>query len=134
MTILYKRVLEKSRREKLDITSAYDLIKYLVISANQYTSLSGSEKKELVIQTLEYIIRGPDGLLKTKDDVIAPYVYDSIILLINSGMISSTIDLVCEAVHIKTGMTICTLINRFIFWRCCLPAKKDPFIIYGQSA
>jgi hypothetical protein len=133
MTILYRKIL--SKREKVDINSAYDLIKYLVITANEYTTLNGREKKEMVIQTLEYIIRGPDGVLYTGDDVIAPYVYDSIILLINSGMISSTIDLVCEAVHVKTGITVCTWMNRFLLWLClCGPNKKNRLITHGQSA
>ena len=126
MTILYKKVFETSTRDKLNINNAYDLIKYLVISANDYTSLTGREKKEMVIQTLEYIIRGPDGVLYTRDDIIPPYVYDSIILLINSGMISSTIDLVCEAVHIKTGLTISSWIYKYIFaFSCCKLTKKE---------
>jgi hypothetical protein len=134
MTILYKKVFETSTRDKLNITCAYDLIKYLVISANDYTSLSGREKKEMVIQTLEYIIRGPDGIMYTRDDMIPAYVYDSIILLINSGMISSTIDLVCEAVHVKTGLTIGSWLFKYLTFCCCYPKKKNPLIIHGQSA
>ena len=118
MTILYKKVFETSTRDKLNIISAYDLIRYLVISANDYTSLTGREKKELVIQTLEYIVRGPDGIIYTRDDIIPAYVYDSVILLINSGMISATIDLVCEAVHVKTGLSIGSWLYKYLTF-CC---------------
>ena len=57
------------------------------------TTLSGAEKKALVIHVVERIARGKDGIEGTQDDVIPPMVVAGLRALIQSQVLDGVIDL-----------------------------------------
>ncbi len=126
---VYKNFVNHVMKKDMHIETPYDVLKSLVYIVEGFNNLTGEEKKTIVIQTLEDITAGTDGVLGSDDDLIPPHVLQGLELLIKSNMISSTIDLVCEATLAKTGMTITCYIYKiltFIFCcgRWCTPKKE----------
>lgn len=107
-------------KKDIRIDTPFDVLKSLVNIVEGFSNLTGEEKKTIVIQTLEDITAGSDGVLGSDDDLIPRYILDGLELLIRSNMISATIDLVCEATLAKTSMTItCYIYKIFTFFFCC---------------
>ncbi len=124
---VYKNFVNHVMKKDMHIETPYDVLKSLVYIVEGFNNLTGEEKKAIVIQTLEDITAGEDGVLGSDDDLIPRHVMDGLELLIRSNMISSTIDLVCEATLAKTGMTITCYFYKiltFIFC-CCRPRPKQ---------
>jgi hypothetical protein len=125
--VLLKFVNNVSMQKGLSAYNAIDAIKSLLTLINEYDDLSIKEKKELLVSLLEDIASGKDGVLDTADDVLPYFVVDGIRLLIDTNLIPSVIDLVCQSVHLKTGKTVCNVFVALItsIFSCCCSRKKQ---------
>lgn len=63
---------------------------------NKYPSLSGSEKKVMLVKALNVISSGKDGIVGTNDDVIPKPVLDTLMKLIEGQLVHNLIDLVSD--------------------------------------
>lgn len=63
---------------------------------NKYPSLSGTEKRNLLVKALTDLASGPDGVLGTADDTIPQPVVDTLASLIQGNMIGDVIGLVAD--------------------------------------
>lgn len=70
------------------------IIKYLMKILDVDNMLTGSEKRNLVVEVLSYICAGKDGISGTADDLIPPNILEGIIALITSGVIDEVITLI----------------------------------------
>lgn len=124
---VYKNFVNHVMKKDIQIDTPYDVLKSLVYIVEGFNNLTGEEKKTIVIQTLQDITAGDDGVLGSDDDLIPRHVMDGLELLIRSNMISSTIDLVCEATLAKTGMTITCYFYKILtfLFCCCRPRPKQ---------
>jgi hypothetical protein len=63
---------------------------------NKYPTLSGTEKKNLLIKGLTSLASGKDGILGTADDAIPKPVVDTITTLIQGNLINDIIGLLVD--------------------------------------
>lgn len=114
----------------MSIRDALDAIRTLVEIINDYDELSGKQKKELLTRVLKDICAGPDGSMYTQDDLVPANIIDGIHILIETNMISSVIDLICEVVHVRMGKSIRNLIyNCFCCMSACCQMRKPEILI-----
>jgi hypothetical protein len=99
---LRERVLHnaatKLAMSDFSVDSALDVLKLLIQLSDKYYTLSGMQKKQLVISVFEDLASGPDGVLGTADDLIPQYIVYSMRVMIESNLLESTIDLMYEVV------------------------------------
>jgi hypothetical protein len=124
---VYQNFVKELTHEKVQIDTAFDVIKYLVKAMNEFYDLNGRQKKRVVIKVLEDICSGPDGILYTEDDLLPRHIIDGLRLLIETGMISSSIDLVCEAVLAKTGVSLLCWLGRIF---CCCGRERVRDVVH----
>lgn len=124
--VLIKFTNNVGMQKGLSTYNAIDAIKSLLTFINEYDDLSIKEKKELLVSLLEDIASGKDGVLDTDDDVLPYSVVEGIRLLIDTNLIPSIIDLVCQSVHLKTGKTVCNVFVALVtsLFSCCFTRKK----------
>lgn len=131
-TRVYRNFVYHITDEDINIDNALDVVKALVYIVDGFGKLSGEQKKRIVIQTLEDISAGPDGVLGTPDDIIPPHVLEAAKALIECNLISDTIDLICEATNAKAGCRVTLWVYRvFTYMLCCKcwPKNKiDPLL------
>lgn len=122
VTRVYKHFLEKVAHEKIKLENPIDVLRSLWYIVDGFGNLSKDDKKKIVILLIEDIAAGKDGILDTEDDIIPYHILKPIIRMIECDLITSTIDLICEATHMKTGVTmsmyVFQLLSYFIFCRC----------------
>jgi hypothetical protein len=118
----YRNFVNHVEKKNVQINNAIDLLKSLILIMEDFGHLTGPEKKLIVIQIIEDIAAGTDGILNTQDDLMSPYILKSLELLIQSNVIPSTIDLICEVTHTKTCCSFLCYFKQFFC--CCLPYKK----------
>jgi hypothetical protein len=119
---VYRNFVQHVTKENVQFNDAFDAIRNLIYVANRFEDLNGEEKKIVIIQTLEDITAGKDGVLYTEDDILPRHVLEGITILIRSNMISSSIDLIYEATAAKAGMSLTCYICRIlslVFCGCC---------------
>lgn len=63
---------------------------------NKYPTLTGSEKKALLIKCLHNLAAGKDGVLGTADDAIPKPIVDAITKLVEGNLINDVISLVAD--------------------------------------
>lgn len=63
---------------------------------NKYPTLSGTEKKNLLIKGLTSLASGKDGILGTADDVIPKPIVDTITTLVQGNLINDVIGLLVD--------------------------------------
>jgi hypothetical protein len=80
------------------------IIKYLMKLVDLDNTLSGLEKKELVIKILEKICAGKDGIMGTDDDLVSEHIVEGITALIRSGVIDEVITLLHAIVPVPLGI------------------------------
>ena len=125
---VYQNFANHVAKKDVVMNDAFDALRSLVYIVDGFGSLSGEENKSIVIQTLEDITAGRDGVLYTEDDLLPRHVLEGLKLLIETNMISATIDLICEATHAKIGFSITWYLCKFtsfLFCGCCKRRKKD---------
>lgn len=77
--------------------NAMQLIVVAMQAAETFGSLSGKEKKLLVVDVLTEIAKGSDGVEGTSDDLISPTIMKSIRAMIENDLLTSTIDIIIDA-------------------------------------
>lgn len=123
---VYKNFINHVTKNNVSLNNGVDVIKSLVYVTDGFIKLTKEEKKQIIIETLEDITAGADGILNTEDDLLSPTVLEGLELLIKSDMIISTIDLVFETMHAKVGITIgYYLYNILSYIFCCSRKKKE---------
>lgn len=127
---VYRNFIKHVTKEDVQIDTVLDILRSLVLVVNDFSHLSQTEKKALIIDTFHDIAAGKDGILGTADDVIAPNIVKGIDMLIECNLVSAVIDLIIEATHARTGLTasmyLCELLS---YCCCCTPSKKeDPLL------
>lgn len=90
--ILYDRIKSIIDNKKITILNSIQLLTLLIDEVEKIGNLYGNEKKQYVINTLEEIAKGDDGIIGTDDDIIPEYIYESLKILIESNLISDIID------------------------------------------
>jgi hypothetical protein len=90
--ILYDRIKSLIGDKKITILNSIQLLTLLIEEVEKFGNLYGNEKKQYVINTLEEIAKGDDGIIGTDDDIIPEYIYESLKILIESNLISDIID------------------------------------------
>lgn len=63
---------------------------------NKYPTLTGSEKRALLIKCLHNLAAGKDGVLGTADDAIPKPIVDAITKLVDGNLINDIISLVAD--------------------------------------
>ena len=90
--LLYDKIKSVISDKKISILNSIQLLTLLIEEVEKFDNMYGNEKKQYVINTLEEIAKGDDGILGTEDDIIPPYIYESLKILIESNLISDIID------------------------------------------
>lgn len=127
---VYKSFITHITKNNIELNNGVDVIKSLVYVTDGFIKLTKEEKKQIIIETLEDITAGEDGILNTDDDLLSQSVLEGLELLIKSDMIISTIDLVFETMHAKLGLTIgyylYNILSRIF---CCSRKKKEDTLL-----
>ena len=90
--LLYDKIKSVISDKKISILNSIQLLTLLIEEVEKFDNMYGNEKKQYVINTLEEIAKGDDGILGTEDDIIPTYIYESLKILIESNLISDIID------------------------------------------
>ena len=90
--LLYDKIKSVISDKKISILNSIQLLTLLIEEVEKFDNMYGNEKKQYVINTLEEIAKGDDGILGTEDDIIPQYIYESLKILIESNLISDIID------------------------------------------
>jgi hypothetical protein len=96
------------------------MIKYIMQLVDVDKTMSGLEKKELVIKVLDHVCAGKDGIMGTDDDLIPESIVDGIGALLRSGVIDEVITLLhtvaVTAMPAPVGIVgrICTQLLRWL--------------------
>lgn len=96
--------------------AVFPMLKMGVHMMSRQNTLTGVEKKALLISALERIARGADDIHGTPDDLIPPLALAALRTLIEGKVIDELIDLVHESI---AGLK--TKIPQSVFSKCLLP-------------
>jgi hypothetical protein len=128
---VYQHFVNRVVHGHLELNSVFDVLKSFIYILDGFESLSGAEKKTIIMKTLEEIAAGADGILYTEDDLMPPHVYDGLVLLIKHNLISSSIDLIADLMHsnpvCSLPCVLCKVLHSVTccFTCCCHPAVQD---------
>ena len=118
-----RRVLENLfyaiNKQKITINNAFDLVKAIFNIVNKFAELGLEEKKRVVIETLEDIVAGQDGILYTQDDLLSREVLEGLEIMISSSFLFATIDLVYELSQAKAAARYSCWFSRLFGAICC---------------
>jgi hypothetical protein len=118
-----RRVLENLfyaiNKKKITIDNAFDLVKAIFNIVNNFGDMGLEEKKRVVIETLEDIVAGQDGILYTQDDLVSREVLEGLEILISSSFVFATIDLVYELSQAKATARYSCWFSRLFGSICC---------------
>jgi hypothetical protein len=108
-------------RDKIRIQDPIDLIKAIFNIVIRFDSMTLEEKKNIMLETLEAIVVGKDGVLFTQDDLLPRNVIEGLQILIKSNMLFSILDLLYELTQAQSVTSLVTklvssLFSR-LFWR-----------------
>jgi hypothetical protein len=108
-------------RDKIRIQDPFDLIKAIFNIVMRFDSMTLDEKKNIMLETLEAIVVGKDGVLFTQDDLLPRNVIEGLQILIKSNLLFSVLDLLYE---LSQAQSVSSLVTRLIssvfgrlFWR-----------------
>ena len=62
----------------------------------RYSHLTGTEKKELFVKSIEAVANGEDGVSGTEDDIIPQKTVETIKIMIENNLVEQTIDLIVD--------------------------------------
>jgi len=119
---VYQHFVSHVTDNKIQVENAIDVVRSIAYIVDGLCNLPLEEKKKLVIETLEDIVAGPDGILYTDDDLLPRHVVEGIEILIRTNIIVSTIELVFELSQAKASVGLVCYIYRmlgFVFTCCC---------------
>lgn len=116
---VYQHFVNRVVHGHLELNSVFDVLKSFIYILEGFESLSGAEKKAIIINTLEEIAAGADGILYTEDDLMPPHVYDGLVLLIKHNLISSSIDLIADLMHSNPVCTLPCFVYKVLRSACC---------------
>lgn len=108
-------LIQRINDGSVDINNAVDLLKAVFVIVNKFTTFDQQRKKEVVIETLEDIVAGRDGILYTDDDLLPKHILDGLKALIDNNMLLSTLDLLWDMSYAKTGFKL----SKCIAAVCC---------------
>lgn len=97
MVFIKEAILEK----RININDPIRLIDdayRLVMAMSTVTNASLDDKRKIAFRAIELIAAGNDGIAGTADDLIPKEIVDKIGVLINSGLLTSVIDVIAPAV------------------------------------
>lgn len=118
-----RRVLENLfyaiNKRTITIDNTFDLVKAIFNIVNKFGELGLEEKKHVVIETLEDIVAGQDGILYTQDDLLSREVLEGLEIMISSSFLFATIDLVYELSQAKAAARYSCWFSRLFGSICC---------------
>ncbi len=91
------RFSSKHKTINVKIMNAYQLIVMIMEIVETITLAEGIKKKTIVINVLERIATGLDGIQNTKDDLISQNTISSIKTLLQNNLVDSLINLIAAA-------------------------------------
>jgi hypothetical protein len=122
-----KNAATKLAMDDFNVDNALDVLKLLIQLSDKYYTLSGKQKKQLVISVFEDLASGPDGILGTGDDLLPQYVVYSMRVMIESNLVESTIDLIYEVVpHFVPRLMRKTFKFFYYLSQCCCCCRCRP--------
>ena len=91
------RFSSKHKTINVKIMNAYQLIVMIMEIVETITLAEGIKKKTIVINVIERIATGLDGIQNTKDDLISQNTISSIKTLLENNLVDSLINLIAAA-------------------------------------
>ena len=125
---VYENLVKQLQDDAIPLRDAFDVTHLVVKIVYKFDTCSREEKNRIIIATIEDIVAGKDGILYTDDDLLPPHIIDGLRALINSNILLSTVDFICEVTHVKSSCTLCSYICSFFC--CCkdLFKKHEPLL------
>ena len=109
-----------------------DVLRTLMQVSEEYSHLTGAQKKALVLDAFARIAAGPDGIPGTADDLLPPAVVAGMRAMLESDLAARTIDALCDAtvgrlaVNVASNATLLTALLSCVlcrawrqWWTCC---------------
>lgn len=93
-------LLDAIEKSAFDVTSPTAVVAKCMEIVETFPQLKGENKKKLVMQVIERVIAGKDGVVGTADDVLAPGTVLALQTMLNTDMLSDTIQIIAD---ITTG-------------------------------
>ena len=98
------------------VKSAYDVITYLMKIVQTFKAqnkpLKGKEKLKIVLEVVEFIAKGADGIAGTSDDLFDGGIVMQAKLLIDNNLVGGFIE---NALMLSSSSTLC----KMPWWLCC---------------
>lgn len=91
------RILEALKTKQVNVGSAIEVLTFLMQEADKLRSLSGEEKKALVLSVLTEVAKGEDGKEGTSDDVVSPEIVKGIKAIVDNNLVPSLINVIVDA-------------------------------------
>jgi len=100
--IIYNKILESIKKNKITLKSAFLLITVIMEEVEKIKNLTGDDKKLYVIEILNTIVSNGN------DDLIPPFICNSVKTLIDNGTIGLIIDSIVYTTNNKININIAT--------------------------
>lgn len=127
--VLVQKLMATLANRKVPITSAMDLLRFAMEIADTFPKLSGRDKKARVIEALQVIAAGKDGISGTKDDLIPVRVMQGLKSFIeDEDLLKDAIDLIIAATkgHLDMNKAL-NVAQRFaLFLASLCGSMKEP--------
>lgn len=85
------------KNENIDTSSCFKIIVLSIETIENYTNLTGEEKKEYIILAIQTIAKGDDNISGNEDDLLDKTIVDSLAFILKNNYISEVIDIVFKA-------------------------------------
>jgi hypothetical protein len=85
------------KNKNIDTSSCFKIIVLSIETIENYTNLSGEEKKEYIILAIQTIAKGDDNISGNEDDLLDKTIVDSLAFILTNNYISEVIDIVFKA-------------------------------------
>lgn len=92
-----KKIIDLINQKRLDVKSAIDLVKIAMQEVEKMKGMTGVEKQKMVIDIIEEVAKGEDGVIGTSDDLIPKYIMDGVKALLDYNLVPSVVNVIIDA-------------------------------------
>lgn len=90
-------ILKAIHYKELNVDSCMSIIRKGMEIVDKYPSLTGDERKRLLINVLTRVAKGSDGVFGTDDDVLPEATVKQICILLEGNLVENVIDIIIDA-------------------------------------
>jgi len=90
-------ILKAIHYKELNVDSSMSIIRKGMEIVDKYPSLTGEERKRLLINVLTRVAKGSDGVFGTDDDVLPEATVKQICVLLEGNLVENVIDIIVDA-------------------------------------